>query len=284
MRRFLLASLICFGMLSFIVAADTPGEEAIKNAIKVLKEKRAMVNDRADQALLDTAVKDLEERLAQVGKGEAAPEAKKDEPFAMPKGWELKFNTGKTRPTFDPKTGVLKLAYDFSDAKQFKDFEYADEVKPTVLKGVLTVKGGDSLQHRVKFVTLSVACEVMVGAPGEPVQTSEGYALFVGPNGQRQTVVDVRSGGAAKTFIAGGPLGVNAVGGAVTMPLKNWSISETKVGVVAGTLDRSGKKTDGKAAGRLILTASNATNTYRNLTVTGVIDPEWAKEFFADKK
>ena len=130
MVRFFFGLLICLGLCCTALLADTPGEVAVKDAIKTLKAKRAEVKDKADQALLDTAIKDLEERLAQIGKGEPEPEAKKDEPFVMPKNWELKFNTGKAKPTYDPKTGVLKLAYDFSDAKQLKDFEYDKDTPP----------------------------------------------------------------------------------------------------------------------------------------------------------
>ncbi|MCZ2343383.1 MAG: hypothetical protein LC104_16560, partial [Bacteroidales bacterium] len=111
MLRFVFGVLICLGLCCTALLADTPGEEAVKDAIKTLKAKRAAVKDKADQALLDTAIKDLEERLTQVGKGEPEPEAKKDEPFVMPKGWELKFNTGRNRPIFDPKTGELRLVY-----------------------------------------------------------------------------------------------------------------------------------------------------------------------------
>jgi len=183
MRRFFLGVLICFGMLSVVFAADTPGEEAVKDAIKTLKTKRAAVKDKGDQALLDTAIKDLEERLAQVGKGVPEPEAKKDEPFAMPKGWELKFNTGKARPTYDPKTGVLKLAYDFSDAKQLKDFEFDKDFKPLVQKGILSVKGGEQIRHVVKFNSISVSVSVAVGNDCDAVETSTGFRLqFVTAN------------------------------------------------------------------------------------------------------
>ncbi len=150
MRRPLLSVVFFLAACSTAVPADTPGEEAVKDAVKTLKVKRTAAKDKADQALLDTAIRDLEERLAQVGKGEPGEE-KKGEPFVLPKGWELKFNTGKTRPSYDPKTGEMKLAYDFSDAKQLKDFEFDDEVKPAVQKGTLTVKGGCEIKHVAKY-------------------------------------------------------------------------------------------------------------------------------------
>ena len=41
MRRVLFACLVLAGVLTVVVAADSPGEEAVRNAIKVLKEKRS---------------------------------------------------------------------------------------------------------------------------------------------------------------------------------------------------------------------------------------------------
>ena len=54
MLRFLFGALFCLSLCCTALFADTPGEEAVKDAIKTLKEKRAAVKDKADQALLDT--------------------------------------------------------------------------------------------------------------------------------------------------------------------------------------------------------------------------------------
>lgn len=206
MWRMLLACVGCVLLGAVVAADDTPGEEAVKEAVKALKEKRAAVKDAGDQALLDAAIGDLEERLAQIGKGEPEPEVMKDEPFVMPKGWELRFNTGRSRPIYDPKTGMLKISYDFSDIKQLRDFEFADDVRPTMQRGVLTVKGGDEIKHVVKFKTFSMACVVAIGARGKFLKTSDGYWLLAADN-NRDTVIDVCFGEAGDTFIAGKGLG-----------------------------------------------------------------------------
>lgn len=282
MLRFLLGALFCLVACSLVVRADTPGEEAVKTAITWLKEKRAVVKDKADQALLDTAIKDLEERLAQVGKGEPEPDAKKDGAFVLPKNWELKFNTGKAKPTYDPKTGVLKLAYDFSDAKQLKDFEFADDVKPTVQKGVLTVKGGDEIKHLVRFKTISVGVVIVLGGEEVPLKTSGDYWVFAA--GRDQTVLDVCYGKSGDTFIAGKGLGRKVHGNGTSLTITEWFVSETKVGLKAGNIDLSGKKKADAAPGHLILAGKAAPNQFQKLTLAGTLDPEWAKEFFADKK
>ena len=63
-----------------------------------------------------------------------------------------------------------------------------------------------------------------------------------------------------------------------------WYVSETKVGLKAGTYDVSGKKQSDAAPGHLILAAKSAPDQFQTLIISGTPDPEWAKEFFADKK
>ncbi len=272
MRRFLLASLFCFGLLSVVVAADTPGEEAVKDAIKTLKAKRAAVKDKADQALLDTAIKDLEERLAQVGKGE--PEPKKDEAFVMPKGWELRFNTGKNRPTYDAKTGEMKLVYDFSDAKQLKDFEFDKDCKPAVQKGVLMVRGGEQVTHVVKFNTASVSFIVLCEGQGDCFKTSN------------NTVLHFLEGAGFQFFHGGKLLAFKAAKQLVvghSVPVENLTVTEKRCSVTVGKTEVGGAVDKG-TFGQFTLMGKEAKAGFSALRVIGTIDPEWAKEFFADKK
>ena len=278
-RRFLLGLAFAFAACSAAVSADTPGEEAVKDAIKSLKLKRAAIKDSADQALLDTAIKDLEERLTQVGKGEPGAE-KKDGPFVMPKNWELKFNAGKTRPSYDPKTGELKLAYDFSEAKQLRDFAYDKDSKVSASRGVLLVKGGDELKHAVKFRTVTLSCDVTIGQVGGIFRSSEGYYLHAHQNGPQSFHIGCRGLKEVATHGANErPIGSNQF-----TPVKSWFVNRDKVGLIANGFDISGKNVADKPFGHLGIYAAQAPNAYSRLTVTGTLDPEWAKEFFADKK
>lgn len=283
MQRLVMALVGCLCVAAVVMAADTRGEAAVKEAIKTLKEKRALVKDEGDQALLDAAIKDLEDRFAQIGKGEPQPEAKKDEPFVMPKGWELRFNTGRNRPIYDSKTGMLKLTYDFTDAKQLRDFEFDGEVTPTIQRRTLTIKGGDEIKHVVKFKTISVGCVVVIGARDKFLKTSEGYWLFAADS-NCGTVIDVCYGESGDTFIAGKGVGRYVLGNGTPIVISEWFVGDTKTGLRIGTLDVSGKKKADVAAGHLILSAKSAPNSYAKLTISGTLDPEWAKEFFADKK
>jgi hypothetical protein len=216
---------------------------------------------------------------AQPGKGKQEAEAKKDETVNLPTNWELKFNTGKAKPTYDSKTGVLKLSYDFADARQLKDFKDTDAV--TVKRGVLTVKGGDEIQHVVKFKTISVSVVVVLGGVEVPLQTSSGYWLYAA--GNDQTVIDVGYGKSEDNFIAGKGLGRKIHGTNTPLTITEWFVSDTKVGIKAGGIDVSGKKRKDAPAGHLILSAKSAPNRFQKLTLSGILDPEWAKGFFADK-
>ena len=279
MLRFPIGAMICLVACPLVIRADTPGEEAVKTAITWLKEKRAVVKDKADQALLDTSIKDLEERLAQVGKGEPEPEVKKDGAFVLPKNWELKFNTGKAKPTYNPKTGELKLVYDFADAKQLKDFKFNKDAKISVQRGVMIVKGGDEAKHVVKFRIANVACDVQIGQTGDLFRTSEGYYIHAHQNGPQSIHIGCQG---LKEVAAHGtnerPIGSNQF-----MPVNNWFVGAEKVGLVANGFDISGKNNSDKPFGHLGLIAVQAPNGYRKLTISGTLDPEWAKGFFADK-
>ena len=65
--------------------------------------------------------------------------------------------------------------------------------------------------------------------------------------------------------------------------VKDFIVTDKKCGV---TLDGKGVAsaiTSG-TAGHLVFKAKQADSSYSKLTITGTLDSEWAKEFFADKK
>jgi hypothetical protein len=277
MPRFVFGLLICLVCCCTALLADTPGEEAVKDAIKTLRAKRAAVKDKADQALLDTAIRDLEGRLAQAGKGEPKPEDKKDEPFVMPKNWELKFNTGAKRPAYDPKSGELKLAYDFADAKQLKDFELPEGSQSAVKKGVLTVERKEQLRHAVKFKAVRVSLDLYATERGVHLTTEGGLSLETNTT-NRPKAFNLRVG---DDSIAQENTTSDTVRQLVTV--RDLFMTENRCGATVNGVKVSGAIKNGNA-GRLVLKAGTGLNQFTRLTLTGTIDPEWAKDFFADKK
>jgi hypothetical protein len=200
----------------------------------------------------------------------------------FPRNWETKFHTGKAKPTYDSKSNILRLSYDFADATQLKDFTFADDVKLTVQKGVLTLKGGDRLAHVVRFKTLSVGVTVVFSGDvlEIPLRSSSGYWLYAG--GGNDTHVDVCFGDRRDTFIAGKGLGRKAHGNGIPLTITEWFVGETKTGWRIGDQEISGQKRDaGPNAGNLILAAEKSPNQFTKLTVSGTVDLDWAKDFFA---
>lgn len=283
MRSILYASLVCLGSVSIIFAGDTPGEDAVREAIKSLKEKRALVKDKADQALIDAAISDLQERLAQVGKemkNDEKKEVKGVEPFLMPRNWELKFNTGKIRPVYKAKTGELKLVYDFSNAKQLNDFEYDKDFKPTSQKGILTVNGGERIKHIVRYSTASVSCEASVEVNGNLLIWDDRLILFAGHRNNAQAH-DFDLWYSGKVIAGRGNTPFSMIKNNVVV--KNFQITNRKASVNVNGITALAE-IEGGQAGQLILGANDAPNRYRRLEIVGLIDPEWAAEFFAEKK
>jgi hypothetical protein len=283
MRGLLLGVLLCFFLHSTMLRAETPGEVVVTEAIQSLKKERAALKEKADRDLLDAAIEDLEERLTQVGTDQPEPEEQQgDGPFVMPKNWELKFSTGRNRPSYNKKSGELKLLYDFADAKQLKDFECAGGVKPAIQKGVLTVKGGSELKHIASFKTLSVSCTFICGHEGNPIQTTEGHALRIKTTGhyfKGQTFgVVILEGGKEIGFKN---LDLGYLEDEVPIPLKTWHVGASTMSLEIGRVELGGKIAEGNA-GHVRLVAEGAPTRYSKMSISGVIDPQWAEEFFSN--
>jgi hypothetical protein len=208
-------------------------------------------------------------------------EANKDEPFVLPKNWEAKFNTGKTKPTYDPKTGILKLTYDFSDNKQLKDFEYDKDIPPKINMNVLTMVTGTELKHAVAFTTLDLSCQINNGGGHQPLMRTSGGSMlrsWLTPPAQSRMMLNEGE----KELVVGNPeLPVDAN---TFVLVKSWSITDKLISLKAGNADISAKRPGtSTAVGHIILVAKVGPNRYSKLTLSGKIDPDWAKEFFADK-
>lgn len=284
MRGLLPGVLLCFFLHSTMLRAETPGEVAVTEAIQLLKKERSALKEKADRDLLNAAIDDLEERLLQVGTSQPEPPEQKDGPFVMPKNWQLRFSTGRNRPTYNTQSGELKLVYDFADAKQLKDFEFAADAKPSIQKGVLTVKGGSELKHIASFKTLSVSGVFICGQFGRPLQTTGGHAIHItriGSVGLNHPIAVALVADGKETHATNLELGF--IENEVPIPLKSWTVGTTTMGLEAGKVEL-GVKIQEQNAGHLRFFADNAANRYSKMSITGVIDPQWAEEFFSEDK
>lgn len=82
--------------------------------------------------------------------------------------------------TFNPKTGAITLQYDWSSKRQLRDFSSGD-VKPTLVRGGLSVPAGCVLKHGVDFSEVTIAVPVFVPSMrGSLIKTSGGAVASMG--------------------------------------------------------------------------------------------------------
>ncbi len=81
---------------------------------------------------------------------------------------------------YNPKTGELVLTYDWASRKQLDDFDLT-RAKPTLMRGVLVLRAGDSMRHVVDFQEVIIAVPVVVPSMrGMIIRTSGGASASVG--------------------------------------------------------------------------------------------------------
>lgn len=268
MPRFLfpLALLVAGLLLTAVRADDTPGEEAIREAITILEARKAQAEKKDDKDKIDRAIADL---------GKLLPAAKKDGGEAKadldlgklvtPAMLKKKF-AGKA--AFNPKTNELTLVYDFATKDQLKDFDVGDE-KPAVAKGLLALDAAVNIRHVAVFKTLTVTGTLTA----TKLNTGEAHL---------QTTSNVRVYGNGGIVVEGqGPQ--NDVGGMKPQVpcLFKLVVTEKRVALEAGA-NKGGLVRDVPKAGQLSLGGGPGGNRFAKVALTGVVDEDWAKEFFKD--
>ena len=156
----ILALLMCIPLLVVVANAtdepqkksapeQTSGEEAIKEAITILEAHKAKAGAKADQDKIAQAISALEKLLK--------TDKKADNEFKVTSELVKKRFNGKS--SYNSKTEVLTLVYDFKAKKQLSDFNLLDS-KPKLKTGLLTLEGGESILHLAKFKTLTLNTKV----------------------------------------------------------------------------------------------------------------------------
>ena len=72
------------------------------------------------------------------------------------------------KASYDQKTGVLTVVYNFSDRRQLKDFE-CGEAKPGMARNVLVLDAATSIRHVVQYDTLAVSAVLGVKRMVAPI-------------------------------------------------------------------------------------------------------------------
>jgi hypothetical protein len=272
MHRLIILSVVCvvvlLGALVMPTPADdteTPAQEAIKEAITILEARQAQAAKKADQDNIADAIAALQKLLptkAPAGSGKDAPA--EDELKITPALLKKKFQ-GKA--SYDAKTGVLTMVYDFSSEEQLKDFEL-DDSTPVVSKGTLKLQGGEVMRHRVKFKTVAIntKCANRRGNNHPLIATTEGYAFWIAGN---RTALHFKGNDVVENRLPDGNLW--------TVELK---VMEKRISLKAGAI-ALGKAIKTEMAGQVELKGGEKGNTFSKVVIEGKVDKEWAQQFFA---
>lgn len=279
MRKVLLACVVVAVGLGCALADDTPGEEAIREAITVLEGRKAQVEKKEDKDKIARAIGDLEKLLPAAKKdGEQAKGDADLVKLITPAALKKKF-AGKA--AFNAKTGELLLVYDFKDKAQLKDFDLGD-AKPVMKPGALRVGPADQIQHIASFKTLGVTGRIVIenvgaGKGQNYVKTSEGLRFWVHPGDAVWTGFTLA---AKKEDLSSTKalLKDDVSGKAMEF---SWTIEANKTVLKVGVHQLSGRA-DTPLAGHLELNGGVGGLVLSPLTLRGTVDPEWARGFFKE--
>src|SRR5262249_45042272 len=117
----------------------------------------------------------------------------------------------KGRASYDRKTKVLTLTYDFQNAIQLDDFD-AENAKPVVRRGTLFIPVAEQIKHKVRFDTLTLTTQLAIGnIAGRHIQTAGGYGVSTHTyNGFHVNLLNDSGGGATGRYT--NPYGGERVG------------------------------------------------------------------------
>lgn len=269
--RWLALSTCALALFSLPVGAEepTPSERAIADAIKLLEERRDKIEDGIEQAKVDKAIRELEV-LIEDPNGESMPEAK-----AVPLDFEVtpamlkKKFSGKA--VFNPKSGELTLTYDFPGKAQLADFEVND-AKVMVAKKALMIDAGDNLKHIARFKSFTASATLAFKSMrGAGISSTSGAQLVVG--GPKANSVVLR--------VAGGPADMKVVpqqlrAGAVPVSLM---VTSGKTAIRFGPDKMSLPNVRKDDIHQVVLNGGTEGCGIANLTIVGIPDAAWLKEF-----
>jgi hypothetical protein len=179
------------------------------------------------------------------------------------------------KAVYDGKNRVLKLTYEFKSPEQLKDFD-ATGASPTLKGGFLQVPAGDRLKHLVKFKTVTVTGVVAItGAKGKLITTSEGVELSLIGGATDTNPLNIHFQG--NLVNVSHALAPNERSGNIPFEL---NLATAQIGHrFAGRKANFPSKKD--QAGFLEFHGGEGGFGYAQLTISGTMDEDWAREFFA---
>lgn len=268
MRPFVLATWFLFFGLAYAWSADTPSDEAIREAITILEARKAQVEKQEEKDKIAKAIGDLEKLLPQVKKDGGEAKVDTDPAKLITPALLKKKFAGKA--AFNPKTSELTLIYSFADKAELTDFDLKGN-KPSVAGGTLKLNGGENITHVVEFETLTITGVIGVGNENfaKRISTTKGASLnfTTNRNGQffSMSIMD-KEAAFEKAAVMSAPF--------------QFSVEPKRVSVKWGTTS-IGKEITDPQGGQVLLHGATKGTQFQKLILTGKIDSTWAIKFFS---
>ena len=204
------------------------------------------------------------ETITELEKGKA-------EAANIPKLLRTKFAASKA--SFDPASGVLTLAYDFSKPSQLKDFEFANGVAQAG-NGGLRIAAAEQITHIAEFSRGSVTGRFVYG-------NREGQQVMVGVTGKASVQFHQFNEFWIQLFSEGQEVARKDAGRAVPLTLQ-WDVSGQKTRLLLnGKAELGAARGDLGDIGRFHLNGGNGGLVVSGLIISGVPKEGWLADFLA---
>lgn len=169
------------------------------------------------------------------------------------------------RVTYDAKTRVLTISYDFKHKRQLDDFEG----RQVLSNSHLAVPTGQHASHVVKFKTVTVqgVCAMQSPKAGDLISTTSGFVAA-----RHGTTLTVSGPGARVSNQVGPP-------NAMTICPFQLTLTDKMAFTMGGEVAKERKPV---AVGQVQLLGGLAGAAFTNLTFSGEVDLGWAMEFFGN--
>ena len=246
-------------------AQDSPdvrsvADNALIEAITLLQTHKKKATD-ADKEKIDAAIAALQKLV---------PETPHDAPLITPALLRRKFGGNAS---YEPKSGELTLTYDFKSKDQLSDFT-SDGPKLPFRRGLLHIEAGQRILHLVRFNSVRATGEVAFSnLAGDHLRTTEGFGMtFLDGSGHGRLTISSKSN-------------ENTMSPWHPFSLKKLNTFEFMVGPERLTAKvegiRVGKEMPVDQAGQLEFCGGAGGNVFAHLVISGQVDPEWLRKFFA---
>jgi hypothetical protein len=175
------------------------------------------------------------------------------------------------------KDGVLTVAYDWSNPKQLLDWDLGG-AKPTSERGALRLTAGDHIASKIHFLgEAKLTCELaMENYAGDHLLAPNG--LSVCGQSYNAWFIQIRVGGQRQAEAVFDKNYVKTGDRNAFLPCE-WTFTGNKAALKFATVNVA-KDVGASFNGGFTLASGDGGDGFRNVVLSGKVDPAWAKDFF----